>query len=65
LKEALSSKKPTLSEKECLASLVKMEEKIQIALSEQNLLQSSLFLQKILKTKALSLLKKTGSNTRS
>ena len=58
LKEALSSKKPTLSEKECVASLVKMEEKIQTALSEQNLLQASLFLQKNAKDKGVVTLKK-------
>ena len=58
LKEALSSKKPTLSEKEFVASLVKMEEKIQTALSEQNLLQASLFLQKNAKDKGVVTLKK-------
>ena len=58
LKEALSSKKPTLSEKECVASLVKMEEKIHAALSEQNLLQASLFLQKNAKDKGVVTLKK-------
>lgn len=58
LKEALSSKKPTLSEKECVAALIKMEEKIHAALSEQNLLQASLFLQKNAKDKGIVTLKK-------
>ncbi len=58
LKEALSSKKPTLTEKDCLASLVQMEEKIQNILAEKNLVQASLFLQQNAKHKETVVLQK-------